>query len=147
MRRLLPLPALLACLLWPLAALADLAVIVHPDNPVQALTQKQVSDLYLGRTRHFSVAESTAPIPATVYELPPDSPLRESFFHALNGMPIKQINAYWARLRYSGEVLPPPALPDSRSVLQAVSHDRNAIGYVDAATVDHSVKVVLRLKE
>lgn len=147
MRRLRLLPTLLACLLWPLAAQADLAVIVHPDNPVQTLTQKQVSDLYLGRTRHFSVAESTAPIRAAVYELPADNPLRENFFHALNGMPIKQLNAYWARLRYSGEVLPPPVLPDSRAVLQMVSHDRNAIGYVDAAVVDNSVKIVLRLKE
>ena len=62
-------------------------------------------------------------------------------------MSLKQLNAYWARLRFSGEVLPPMTLPDSQLVLDAVSRTRGGIGYVDAALVDGSVKVVLRLKE
>jgi hypothetical protein len=86
-------------------------------------------------------------IPAAVYEQPQDSTLRESFFRALNGMNLKQLNAYWARLRFSGEVLPPMVLPDSRLVLDAVSRNRGGIGYIDAALVDTSVKVVLRVRE
>ena len=137
----------LLCLASPLAACADVAVIVHPDNPVHAMTQRQVSDLYLGRSRSFDAGGLKTPLPASIYEQALDSPLREAFFRALNGMPVKQLNAYWARLRFSGEVLPPVALSDSRSVLDAVSRNRNAIGYVDAEAVKGSVKVVLRLKE
>jgi hypothetical protein len=50
-------------------------------------------------------------------------------------------------LRFSGEVLPPMVLPDSRLVLDAVSRNRGGIGYIDAALVDTSVKVVLRVRE
>ncbi len=136
----------LVALAWALAAQADLVVIVHPDNPVQALTERQVSDLYLGRAKHFHLSSEEVGPPASILEYPANSPLRETFFRFLNGMSLSQINAYWARLRFSGEVLPPTPIADSRSMVQSVSRTRNAIGYVDAATVNDSVKVVLRLK-
>jgi ABC-type phosphate transport system substrate-binding protein len=136
--------------LWVLCArvpawATEIAVIVHPNNPVVAMSAREVSDLYLGRSRSFSVNDQK--LPAAVYEQPQDSTLRESFFRALNGMGLKQLNAYWARLRFSGEVLPPMILADSRTVLDAVSRNRGGIGYVDAALADASVKVVLRLKD
>lgn len=131
----------------PLAAHADIAVIVHPDNPVQSMTPREISNLYLGRVRSFNVNDHSTPLLASVYEQPAGSGLRETFFRALNGMDIKQLNAYWARLRFSGEVLPPAALQDSRAVVETVSRKRSAIGYVDAAAVNSAVKVVLRLKE
>lgn len=133
----------LLCLAWQLSSRADIVVIVHPDNPVQSMTPHEVSDLYLGRSRTFSMTST----PAVAYEQPADSPLREAFFRALNGMRIKQVNAYWARLRFSGEVLPPATLPDSQQVLEAVSRNRAAIGYIDSTLLNRSVKVVLRMKE
>jgi ABC-type phosphate transport system substrate-binding protein len=136
--------------LWMLCTQAparagEIAVIVHPHNPVAAMSAREVSDLYLGRSRSFAVDDQK--LPAAVYEQPQDSALRESFFRSLNGMSLKQLNAYWARLRFSGEVLPPMALPDSRLVLEAVGRNRGGIGYVDAALADGTVKVVLRLKD
>lgn len=144
MRRILTTLIIICLLCLAVVARADIAVIVHPDNPVPSMTQREVSNLYLGRTRSFGADVHN---PASIYEQPADSSLREVFFRTLNGMDIKQLDAYWARLRFSGEVLPPAALPDSRSVVDAVSRRRNAIGYVDAAAVSSSVKVVLRLKE
>lgn len=134
-------------LAWSLAAGADVVVIVHRDNPLQAMTAREVSDLYLGRARSFGNSEKKALASASIYEQSEDSPLRETFFRSLNGMTIKQLNAYWARLRFSGEVLPPEALPDSRAVVEAVKRDRNGIGYVHSSEVNDSVKIVLRLKE
>jgi ABC-type phosphate transport system substrate-binding protein len=140
--RLLLSPLLLT---WPLLVKADIAVIVHPDSPLQTLSAKALSDLYLGRAHSLNAGDRT--ILATVYEQPSDSLLRETFFRSLNGMSISQVNAYWARLRFSGEVLPPLSLADSRQVLEKVKHNRNAIGYVDANLATDAVKVVLRLKE
>ena len=133
-------------LVFPLTAQADIAVVVHPANPVRALTPRQVSDLYLGRVRNFSLGNEPSLVAVTIYEQPTDSELRESFFRVLNGMPVKQLNAYWARLRFSGEVLPPVTLASSRDVIGRVGKDLSAIGYVDAAVLDGSVKVVLLLK-
>ena len=121
---------------------ADIVVILNVDNPVQALTPRQVSDLYLGRTRTFPGGAATL-----VFEQPRQARTREEFFHRLNGMSLKQLNAYWARLQFSGEVQPPIQLDDSAAVLAGVRKNSAAIGYVDATAVDGSVRVVLRLKE
>ena len=138
----------LLCLAWPLVTRAEVVVIVHPDNPLRNLTPGQVSDLYLGRNRTFSIGDQKELLLASIYEHPTNSRLRENFFRTLNGMPISRLNAYWARLRFSGEVLPPVALADSHEMLEVVSHNRSAIGYVEAAEVrGSSVKIVLRLKE
>lgn len=129
------------CLSAPGLGRADIAVIVYRDSPVQALSARQVSDLYLGRTRNVGSGELL-----NIYEHPVDSAMRERFFHDLNGMALKQINAYWARLRFSGEVLPPISLPDDRALLSAVRRDRNAIAYVDTSVLDDSVRVVMVIK-
>lgn len=127
-------------LAWP--ASADVVVIAHPDSPVPALTPEQVSDLYLGRLRSLPNGE-----PVTVIEHKHDSNVRERFFRQLNRMSLKQLNAYWARLQFSGQVLPPTSLSDGKEVLKAVRSNRLVIGYVDAAEVDGSVRILLRLKE
>lgn len=124
------------------AAQADVAVIVNLDNPIDAMTSTQVADFFLGRTRMFKSG-----IDAMILEHPRDSQLREEFFRRINGMSIKQLNAYWARLQFSGEIQPPPTLKDSRAVLESVRKNRNAIGYIDAGLVDNSIRVVLRLKD
>ena len=140
--------ALLLGLAWVQTLCAEMVVIVHPSNPVQTMTAREVSDLYLGRSRAFPSGDGGALMAATLYEPPSDSVQRESFFRALNGMSLHQLNAYWARLRFSGEVLPPLVLADNRTLLNAVGRERSAIAYVDAAAVgDASVKIVLRLKD
>lgn len=126
----------------PAAAASEIAIIAHRDNPLRSLTPREVSDLYLGRLRSLSVDPGSLP---ALYDHPVDHELRARFFHQLNGMSLKQINAYWARLRFSGAVLPPETLPNSRAVVDAVGKNPGAIGYVDAGSIDSSVKVLLRL--
>lgn len=121
---------------------ADVLVIVHRDSPLHELSPSQVSDLYLGRSRSLPGSEAIV-----VIERERESSLRAHFFSLLNGMSLKQINAYWARLQFSGQVLPPPSLANAKDLLAAIRANRAAIGYVDASEADDSVRVVLRLPD
>lgn len=120
----------------------EVTVIVNLNNPVNKLSSREISDIFLARRRVFPSGDAV-----TVLEHVRNSPLRESFFHLLNRMTLKQVNAYWARLQFSGEVQPPESLPDSASIIDVVRKNPAAIGYVDAMSVDKSVKIVLQLKE
>ncbi len=133
---------LLALLLAPPLAHADISIIVNSANPIRQMSVKQVSDLYLGRTRTFKGGEY-----ALVFDLARSAPLRERFYGALTGMTPQQVNAYWSRLMFTGQVLPPQAMPDDRAVLDLVRRNASAIGYVPAERVDASVRAVLTLKE
>lgn len=134
-----------ASLAWVQPAPAEMLVIVHAEAPVVEMTPREVSDLFLGRSRSLGGA-GPAGIPAQVFEQAGDSEVRERFFRSLNGMRLPALNAYWARLRFSGEVLPPRELADSRAVVEAVSRTPGAIGYVDAGIpLPAGARVVLRL--
>lgn len=125
-----------------LPAAADIAVVVHPDCPLPSLTPKQVSDLYLGR--RLSIGE---PEPLQILEQPPSSPLRERFFLQINGMDLRRLNAYWARLQFSGDTQPPTPLADSRQIVEVVARNHCAIGYVEPTFVTASVRTILLVKE
>jgi len=136
---------LLFCLVIPAlswSANAELVVIVNLQNPLQTITDRQLSDLYLGRTRHFQNGDI-----AVALEHPRDSELRKMFFNSINGMPIRQVNSYWARLQFSGEVQPPAVMASSRMVKEKISQMRYGIGYIDSSDVDQSVKVIQRLNK
>lgn len=135
---------LLTLVAWlcPLLATAEIAVIVNVANPVRQLTQTEVADLYLGRSRTFPGGEY-----ALVFDLPREAPLRERFFSSVAGMNPQQVNAYWSRLMFTGQVLPPQALPNDRAVLDIVRRNPGAIGFVKTEGLDSSVRVVLTLKE
>jgi ABC-type phosphate transport system substrate-binding protein len=121
---------------------ADVVVVVHPHSPLKQLTAVEVSDLYLGRIRSIRDGQRL-----TVLDQSRDSPLRARFFGLLNGMDLHRLNAYWARLQFSGDTQPPASLPDSQTVIELVRRDPLAIGYIDAAALTGAVRPVLTLKE
>jgi ABC-type phosphate transport system substrate-binding protein len=114
-----------------------IAVIVNPASGVDSLSREEVSHLFLGRIKNLSSGLSAVVIDTL--------PQREAFYQALLGRGITEIDAYWARLRFSGRTQPPLRLGDANAVLERVAHERGAIGYVDSALVDRRVKTVLRL--
>lgn len=120
----------------------EIAVIVNVSNPVKSLTSREVSDIFLARRKVFPSSSKAV----FVVEQPQNSQLREEFFRLLK-MSLKQVNAYWARLQFSGDVQPPKALPDSKAVVEVIRQNPDAIGYVEAKSVDSSVQVILHLKD
>ena len=131
--------ALLCCLAFP--ARAEIAVIVHPNSPIASLSLNEVSDLYLGRTRNIG-SESIM-----VLEHHDNNPVRARFFQKLNGMDLNRVNAYWARLQFSGNLQSPLRVRDDKAMLEVVRRNRHAIGYVDAALISDDVRTIGRLAE
>ena len=120
------------------SAQADIAVIVHPKNPLQTPSREQVRDLFLGRTRVFPNGKFAIPIDQS-------SPLRAQFYQLLTARPIEQINAYWARIIFTGQGSPPLQMPDDAAVLQTVRENEGAIGYIRFIRLDKSVRMLFKL--
>ncbi|MBU0601005.1 MAG: hypothetical protein KKD25_01205 [Gammaproteobacteria bacterium] len=119
-------------------AAGGLAVIVNPGSGVDSLSREEVSHLFLGRVKF---------LPSGVAAVVIDTgPMRESFYRALVDRGIAEINAYWARLRFSGRTTPPQVMENAAQVIDRVARERGAIGYVDSALVDRRVKAVFELE-
>lgn len=123
-----------------LPAQAEIVVIINPGNPLMSLTREQLIDIYMGRSTHFPGGRATWPI-----DLPDDSPVRSGYYEKLVSKSVTQINAFWARLMFSGRATPPHVLADPLSVIQQVAHNPDAIAYIDSKDVTDKVKVVYRL--
>lgn len=132
----------LALLLGATAAQADIYVVVNTANPVAELSRKDVIDIFMGRKRAFPGGEYAMPL-----DQRRDGQVRERFYRALTGMSLSQVNGYWSRLVFTGQTMPPQPLTDDSDVREVVRKNAGAIGYLDHAPTDPSLKVVLQLKE
>lgn len=137
----LKIAGLMVALAVATASHADILVITNPQANVAALTREQVIDIYMGRTSAFPNGR-----PAIAFDLKGDQPARSTFYQQLVGKSVAQINAYWARLLFTGSATPPMALKDSATMLHMVQENRDAIGYLDSAEATGKLNVVFRFE-
>ncbi|MCG8312392.1 MAG: hypothetical protein MI976_04175 [Pseudomonadales bacterium] len=127
--------------LFAVNARAEIAVIVNAHNDTPELENRDVINLFMGRNLYFEDGSL-----AFRLDQSPTSATRQEFYQTLMGKSVAEINAYWARLLFTGRASPPQTLSGAESVLEAVRKNINAIGYVNAEDLDGSVKVVARVK-
>jgi ABC-type phosphate transport system substrate-binding protein len=130
---------LIICLLAPFSAQAELVVIVNPENNVDTLNKEEVIDLFMGRFNVFPDGRDSIPL-----DQKGNSEIRKVFYNMLTGKSIAQINAYWARLLFTGRAVPPIKLKSSTKILEEVRNNTNSIAYIDSTDVDETVKVIFR---
>lgn len=119
-------------------ALADVVVVVDAKSGVERLTQDEVINIFLGRHRK---------LPTGIAALPIDQPLaggvRAEFYRKLADKDLAEINAYWARLYFSGKTRPPLQASSANEVLAHVAGNPGGVGYLERNQADARVKVVL----
>jgi len=121
----------LLVMLLPDMANAELVVIVNKENPATKMYLTQVSQFYLGGSSMF------APV-----ELADTSTLKSEFYKKVLDKEPSQVQAIWAKLTFTGKSKPPKEFKTAAEVRKYVAETPNAIGYIDKASVDDSVKVV-----
>lgn len=135
---------LLAVLPWAARAqqpaAGGLVVIVNPASGVTALQPSDAVNIFMGRYRKLPSGLVAFPI-----DIGERSAERENFYRQLVHKDLAEVDAYWARLVFSGQTSPPLQVPDGKTAVQLVAGNRAAIAYVDRSAVDDRVKVVLEL--
>jgi len=128
------------CLFASLAVSANgLVVIANNESGMEHLSRTQVIQYYTGRSKSTPRGE-----PVTMIDV---EPARARFYQALLGRDVAEIDAYWARLKFSGQTLPPMLVLSDEAAVERVARQRNAIAYVNDASVDKRVRVVLKLDQ
>lgn len=116
---------------------AGVVVIVNAENTVNDFNQRQLVDLYMGRDLYFPNGQM-----ALRLDQSPDSKVRKNFYANLVGKTIAQVNAYWARLLFTGRASPPQVIRNSKDVLKAIRNNSNAVGYIDEKDLEDGVRIV-----
>lgn len=119
-------------------AVADVAVIVNPAN-TDDISADDVQKIYLAKTKTFPNGKTAIPVDQTE-----GSAIRVEFLSKVIGKDEAQMKSYWTRLIFTGKGVPPNALPSDEQVKELVSRNVDAIGFIDAGSVDDSVRVIGR---
>jgi len=127
---------ILAASLCSSMAFADVAVIVHPSNG-DALDKDSISRLFLNKMKAFPNGTNAVPL-----ALAEGQAATDEFNDKVLNKSASQLTAFWSKLVFTGKGQPPKALGSDAEVVSAVAADPGAIGYVDAGSVDGSVRVV-----
>jgi ABC-type phosphate transport system substrate-binding protein len=132
-----PSPAALPTL--PAAGPADsLAIIVNQTNPVENFSLAELRKIFLGERSHWPNGRRI-----TLVMMDPAQPERKVILREVYGMNEKDLNSHFIRGVFTGAVfVSPKTLATPSDVLKFVFNVPGAIGYLRAADVDNSVKVL-----
>ena len=118
------------------ACYADVAVVVNSAN-ASDISDSEISRVFLGKLKKFSGGTSAMPVNLGV-----GTAARDEFESKVLSKSSSQVKAYWSKMMFSGKGKPPEEVDSDAAVIAFVAANPGAIGYVDAGSVDATVKVV-----
>lgn len=119
---------------------ADILVVVNKDSETSTLSKYELIDLYMGRFRTYPNKR-----PAHLYDYDEQSGLRSQFYRQLIDKSVAEVNAFWARLLFTGRANPPVLLDGVSPLFEVLDNDMQAIGYIDEDDLGDEMKVVYRI--
>ncbi len=118
-------------------AAATVVTVVSANSPIMSLSRSEAADIFLGKSYRFPDGEQATPI-----DQPEASRAREQFYQSVAGESLAQLKAYWSRIIFTGRGQPPKIAASGAELKKLLAANPLAIGYLDSAEVDPSVKVL-----
>jgi ABC-type phosphate transport system substrate-binding protein len=120
------------------AAEADVVAVVSAKSAVTTLSKSQVVDIFLGRAVRFPDGGKAVPIDQAEGSL-----ARNEFYATFASKSAVQLKAHWSKIIFTGRGQPPKSVANSAETKKSLAADPNAIGYIERAMADGSVRVLL----
>jgi ABC-type phosphate transport system substrate-binding protein len=117
----------------------DVLVVVSSKSAVTSLSPSQVADIFLGKSSRFPDGSQAVPV-----DQPEDSPARDRFYAQYTGKSAAQVKAHWSKIIFTGRGQPPVQAGSDAEVKKMLAQNPAAIGYIDPASVDDTVRVLPR---
>lgn len=117
---------------------ADIAVVVHPDTPVNDLTLAEVRQVLLGERQYWN-----AKLPVVLLIRAPVARERDVVLKVIYQMSEAQFKQYWVAKIFRAEAASPPKIVYSNDMeYELVSGIPGAIAFMDARNVRPGLKVL-----
>jgi len=117
---------------------SDIAILVHPDTPVDNLSLGDVRKVFLGERQYWS-----AKLPVELYLRAPVSHERDVVLRVIYQMTEAQYRQYWiAKILRAEAVSPPKTISSNDAAMELVNGIPGAIVFIDARDVRRGPKVL-----
>jgi ABC-type phosphate transport system substrate-binding protein len=116
------------------SAQAEIVVVVNTANQASRMFSEQAAQFFLGKSNQFTPIDQGK-----------ESAIRRDFYQKIASKSLSQVEGLWAKIEFSGKGTMPKSYASDAAVKKAIAADPMAIGYIDKASVDDTVKVLLTL--
>ncbi len=120
---------------------AEIVVVMSAKSNVNNLSKDNVSAIFLGKTSTLPDGNQAVPI-----EQVDGQEAYKEFHSIVTEKSDSQLNAYWAKMVFSGKGNPPREVANSAEVLKLIADNPSMIGYLEKSAVNRTVKVVFAPK-
>jgi ABC-type phosphate transport system substrate-binding protein len=139
LRRRFVVSLLVTPLLWNATGRSDnVVVIMHRDNP-NNVDLAYINKIYSGALKAWPDGS-----PVFALDHAEDSELRALFSSHVLRRSVANMRAIWSQNIFTGKGMPPRVVSVDTEMKRLVATNRNALGYISAAQLDPSVKVIDR---
>jgi ABC-type phosphate transport system substrate-binding protein len=115
----------------------DVVVVMSAKSNVSNLSKNTVTAIFLGKTPTFPDGNQAIPI-----EQSEGQEAYNEFHRLVTEKSTAQLNAYWARIVFSGMGNPPREVANNDEVLKIIATNPYMIGYLEKSAVNRTVKIV-----
>lgn len=120
---------------------AQVVVVVGAKSTAAKLNKDQAAALFLGKSFQLSGAGIQVLI-----DQPESSEARQVFYSKVAEKTPVQVKAIWSRLVFSGKGTIPKEVSNSEEVKKLLNSNPDAIGYIEKAAIDSTVKVLFAVE-
>jgi ABC-type phosphate transport system substrate-binding protein len=113
-------------------------VIVNISNSSNALSTKEISDLFLKKKTKWSDGKQVLPV-----DLSASSQVRSGFSQQIHGKSTAAVRNYWQQAVFAGTATAPSEKASDAEVIEFVKKNEGAIGYVSASANTAGVKTIM----
>ncbi len=121
--------------------IADIVIIANLNSKIETITKEQAKNLWLGKSKK---------LPGTgrikILEHKKESQLKLTFHEIITQKNQIQLNAYWAKIIFTGMATPPKSIRTDSEIIEIVSHKTNTLGYIDSKSINKNIKVLMFIK-
>ena len=112
-------------------------IIVNNDNPVETISKKELSNIFLKKKTSWNDGSSITPV-----DLDTRSTTRAAFTLEIHEQSIGSIRSYWQQAAFSGSATAPLERKSDADIIAFVQSYPGAIGYVSNTADISGVKVL-----
>ncbi len=117
--------------------LGQIVVIVNKDNSVSNLSKTQLLNIYLGKDIVWKNQSRIYPVtPKT------NQSVTKTFFEKGLSKSVGRVKRIWVKLSLSGKTSPPKILNSPAKIVEYISENEGAIGFIPLENLDGRVKAV-----
>lgn len=132
---------LFICILFSLNIYANsLDVVVSKDSSINNISKKELSKIFLGKTKRLPNGEKSIPIENVNKED------QEKFYKLICNKNEKQLKKYWIKMIFTGRGQPPKKIKSINDLISFLKNNKNSISYIPSKYTTSDLKIIMRIE-